>query len=102
MWQSKALATIIKDLGIKAVCIIYRVDPWGKGLTEYLEMHLKQYGIQYKAIGYPPTASTYTSYVEALKSCVKSFASKYGYKHVAVEAITFDEIAYILRTAASS
>ncbi|NPA23150.1 MAG: amino acid ABC transporter substrate-binding protein [Crenarchaeota archaeon] len=99
MWQSKALATVIKDLGIKAVCIIYRVDPWGKGLTEYLEKHLKDYGIEYKAIGYPPTASTYTSYVAALDGCVKSFASKYGYDHVAVEAITFDEIAYILRTA---
>jgi len=101
MWQSKALATIIRDLGIKAVCIIYRVDPWGKGLTEYLEMHLKTYGIQYKAIGYPPTASTYTTYVAALDSCVRNFASKYGYDHVAVEAITFDEIAYILRTASS-
>jgi len=101
MWQSKALATIIKDLGIKAVCIIYRVDPWGKGLTEYLEKNLDKYGIKYVAIGYPPSASTFTSYVARLDSCIKSFVTKYGIAHVAVEAITFDEIAYILKTASS-
>ena len=99
MWQSKALATIIKDLGIKAVCIIYRGDTWGQGLEKYLTMNLEKYGIKYYAIEYPTTASTYASYVSKLASCVSRFASEYGYDHIAVEAITFDEIAYILSTA---
>ncbi len=99
MWQSKALATIIKDLGIKAVCIIYRGDTWGAGLTKYLEMNLKKLGIEYKDIQYSPQASSFASYVAKLDSCIKSFASKYGYDHVAVEAITFDEIAFILSVA---
>ncbi len=99
MWQSKALATIIKDLGAKAVCIIYRGDTWGQGLEKYLVENLKKYGIEYTAIEYPTTASTFASYVSQLASCVKKYASKYGYDHVVVEAITFDEIAYILTTA---
>ncbi len=99
MWQSKALATIIKDLGIKAVCIIYRGDTWGKGLATYLERNLEKYGIEYKDVQYPPTASAFASYVSKLDSCVRQFVAKYGYSHVAVEAITFDEIAFILMVA---
>ncbi len=101
-FQGRAIAGVLHSLGMKAVCIIYRQDTWGKGLAEAIKRYSSSYGIETKLIPYPPTATDFSGYLAALSDCVKSFANKYGKNRVGIVAVSFGELAIILQQAAES
>ena len=101
-FQGRALADILKDLGIKAVCIIYRQDTWGKGLADAVSKYAKERGIESKLIPYPPTATDFSAQLADLLDCVKSYSQKYGKDRVAILAVSFGELKIILQQAAES
>ncbi len=101
-FQGRAIAGVLHSLGIKAVCIIYREDTWGKGLAEAIKEYSSKYGIEAKLIPYPPTATDFSAQLASLSNCIKNYAGKYGKNRVGIVAVSFGELAIILQQAATS
>jgi branched-chain amino acid transport system substrate-binding protein len=101
--QGKALARLEFQLGIQAVAVLHRNDPYGNGLAQSFED-------DFKALGgtvlvdqqYDTTATDYSTQLSAVKSAVDPAVSSKGAAHVAVQLITFDEGGVVLQQAQSS
>ncbi|MEM4970650.1 MAG: ABC transporter substrate-binding protein [Sulfolobales archaeon] len=98
LFQAKALARLVMDYGVKYTAIIYRNDPWGKGLADSFSSRFTALGgsIVGSPIPYDPTTSYFSSYVATLASIVRDAVTRYGAKNVAVVTMSFDEIVAIL------
>ncbi len=92
--QSKAIASELRDAGIKGVVITYIGNAWGKGLYEAIKPQLADMGIEVaKVVEYPEqTPADFSPYISSLEDGVKSLADKYGYDKVAVVAFSYEEV----------
>ena len=91
--QTDAIASELRDAGIKGVVITYIGNAWGKGLYETIKPKLEKLGIEVgKVVEYPDqTPADFTPYIESLAEGVKELADKYGYDKVAVVAFSYEE-----------
>ena len=92
--QTDAIASELKDVGIKAVVIIYRDNAWGRGLYECIKPKLEKEGIEIgKVIPYPDQIPTdWSPYVTNAENAVNDLLKKYGANEVAVVAFSYEEI----------
>lgn len=92
--QSKAIASMLRDAGIKGVVITYIGNAWGRGLYEAIEPQLKEMGIEVaKVVEYPEqTPADFSPYIANLEDGVKQLADKYGYDKVGVVTFSYEEV----------
>ncbi len=99
-FQTKAIAKLASDLGIKAVVITYVGNAWGKGLEEYGRMEFEKIGIEVhpSSIEYPdnPKPTDFSPYIASLENAVNELAKKYDYNEIAVVAFSYEEVATIM------
>lgn len=97
-FQTKAIAKVAQDLGIKAVVITYIGNAWGKGLDEYGKAEFEKAGITVaQEVEYPdPPPSDFTPYIATLESKVNELLQTYKPEEIAVEAFSYEEVATIL------
>ena len=92
--QSKAIASELRDAGIKGVVITYIGNAWGRGLYEAIKPQLDEMGIEVaKVVEYPEqTPADFSPYISSLEDGIKSLADKYGYDKVAVVTFSYEEL----------
>ncbi len=91
--QTDAIASELKDVGIKAVVIVYRDNAWGRGLYETIKPKLEKEGIEIKVIPYPDQIPTdWAPYITNVENALNDFLKKYDRSKVAVVAFSYEEI----------
>ncbi|WP_048092828.1 ABC transporter substrate-binding protein [Geoglobus acetivorans] len=92
--QSKAIASELRDAGVKGVVITYIGNAWGKGLYEEIKPQLEELGIEVaKVVEYPDQVpADFSPYITSLEEGVKALADKYGYDKVAVVTFSYEEV----------
>ena len=78
-FQTKAIAKELDGLGIKAICIAYVGNAWGKGLNDNILPELETYNIKVKdTIEYPdPAPADFTPYIATLETAVNELSLTY-------------------------
>jgi branched-chain amino acid transport system substrate-binding protein len=99
--QGPAMATGIWSQGIKYIVPMYMVNTYGVGLAESTENAFVALGGQVDPtnISYDPTATEFSTQAALLNTEVTKAISTYGADHVAVYAVTYEEIAGIMDAA---
>jgi len=98
-FQTKAIAKLAKDLGIKAVVITYIGNAWGKGLNEYGRLEFEKMNITVieDSIEYPdPPPADFSAYIATLESKVNELLKTYNLDEIAVVAFSYEEVATML------
>lgn len=92
--QSKAIASVLRDSGVKGVVIAYIGNAWGKGLYEAISPQLQELGIEVaKVVEYPDQVpADFSPYISSLEEGVKALADKYGYDKVGVVTFAYEEV----------
>ena len=92
-FQTKAIAKELSDLGIKAVCIAYLGNAWGKGLRDSIIPELEKYGIEVaEPIEYPdPPPADFSPYIATLEGELSELFKKYSPEEVAVVTFSYEE-----------
>jgi len=92
-FQTKAIAKELSDLGIKAVCIAYLGNAWGKGLQDSIIPELEKYGIEVaESIEYPyPPPADFSPYIATLEGELSELFKKYSPEEVAVVTFSYEE-----------
>ena len=90
--QTDAIASELKDVGIKAVVITYIGNAWGRGLYECIEPKIE--GIEIgEVVEYPdPPPADFTPYIATLESAVSDLLKKYKPEEVAVITFSYEEV----------
>lgn len=91
--QSKVIAKIAEDFGIKAAVMIVRADTWGQGLRKSIASLFDQAGIEYKYYEYNPESPNFAAIAASAAQDVQAYIDKYGADKVAVVLIAFKEAA---------
>jgi branched-chain amino acid transport system substrate-binding protein len=100
LWQSRALARLMYDLGIRYVIHVWRDDPWGNGLQKGVADNFKSLGGSVdEGIKYSTKEKTFVTQVAALKDKVEAALAKYPKSQVAVHLIAFEEAAVLMKEA---
>ena len=92
--QGEAIASLVADMDITDVVILYRDDAWGKGLSEETKKNLQKYNVNIiDYIGYPsnPSPTDWSPYIAKLEECVKKAVDSKGKDKVGVIFIGFEE-----------
>ncbi len=98
-FQTRAIAKLASDLGIKAVVITYIGNAWGKGLEEFGRKEFEKVGIEvYKeSIEYPdPAPADFSPYIASLESAVNELMKEYKPEEIAVVTFSYEEVATML------
>ena len=97
-FQTKAIAKLAKELGVKAVVITYLGNAWGKGLEEYGKAEFKKLGIEVKtSVEYPdPPPADFTPYIATIEDAVNDLLKTYKPDEVAVVTFSYEEVATML------
>jgi len=97
-FQTKAIAKLAQEKGIKAVVIAYIGNAWGKGLEEFGRKELESKGIEVKSsVEYPdPPPADFTPYIATLEKEVNALLKNYTKQEVAVIAFSYEEVATML------
>lgn len=97
-FQTKAIAKLAQDLGIKAVVITYVGNAWGQGLDEYGKAEFEKVGITVATdVEYPdPPPADFTPYIATLENTVNDLLKTYKAEEIAVVAFSYEEVATIL------
>jgi branched-chain amino acid transport system substrate-binding protein len=99
-FQTKAIAKIASDLGIKAVIITYVGNAWGKGLEEFGRMEFENAGIEVyrSSVEYPdnPKPTDFSPYLASIENAVSELLGKYKPNEIAVVAFSYEEVATML------
>ncbi len=92
--QTDAIASELKDVGIKAVIITYIGNAWGKGLYETIKPKLENAGIEIKdAIEYPdPPPADFTPYIATMESDLNDLLKTYSTEEVAIVTFSYEEV----------
>ncbi|CAD7768490.1 Periplasmic binding protein [Candidatus Methanoperedenaceae archaeon GB50] len=100
-FQTRAIARELDELGIKAVCIVYIGNAWGKGLNDHILPELERYGIKVeKSIDYPdPPPADFTPYIATLEGAVDGLSRTYAMDEIAVVAFSYEEVFTMLSQA---
>lgn len=101
--QTDAIASELKDVGIKAVVITYIGNAWGRGLYETIKPKLESAGIEIRdAIEYPdPPPADFTPYVTTMENDLNDLLKKYDPSEVAVVTFSYEEIYTLIAQAKS-
>ena len=94
--QGPAIASMIEDVGVDQLIILYRDDDWGRGLKDAVSDAFG--GTVYATIPYTEKPD-YSLEVSTLNDQVSAAISAYGAEKVGVLAISFGEIATIVQSA---
>jgi branched-chain amino acid transport system substrate-binding protein len=97
-FQTKAIAKVAHELGVKAVVITYAGNAWGKGLEEFGKAEFEKQGIEVKnSVEYPdPSPADFTPYIATLEGNVNELKKKYSQDEIAIVAFSYEEIATML------
>ncbi|MDJ0270194.1 MAG: ABC transporter substrate-binding protein [Aigarchaeota archaeon] len=94
--QSKAIARVVENEGVKYVVPIWRGDAWGDGLKKASSEALKKLGIQVdEGIRYAPEEvekKGFGAEVDLLAQKVSSAINQYGADKVGVMVVAFGEV----------
>ncbi len=96
-FQTKAIADELKDVGIKAVVILYVGNAWGKGLYECIKPRLENYSIEIKdVIPYDQNTADFTPYIQKMTNDVNDLLKKYKPGEIGIIAFSYEEVANLL------
>ncbi len=96
-FQTKAIADELKDVGIKAVVILYVGNAWGKGLYECIKPRLENYSIEIKdVIPYDQNTADFTPYIQKMTNDVNDLLKKYKPSEIGIVAFSYEEVANLL------
>ncbi len=96
-FQTKAIADELKDVGIKAVVILYVGNAWGKGLYECIKPRLEKYGIEIKdVIPYDQNTADFTPYIQKMTNDVNDLMKKFKPNEIGIVAFSYEEVANLL------
>lgn len=97
-FQTKAIAKLAREQGIKAVVITHIGNAWGKGLEEFGREEFRKQGIEVKSsVEYsdPPPAD-FTPYIATLEGTVNVLLKNYTKDRIAVVTFSYEEVATML------
>lgn len=100
--QGPAMARGLIDSGITYIICIWRGDTYGDGLVNATKVRFQQLGGGFSSaqdIRYNQDAREFSTEVATLANYVQSAVNQYGAAHVAVYAVTFEEITAIMNSA---
>lgn len=90
--QAPAIAEMLWSWGIEAIIVIQRGDTWGDGLYDALESEFPgRGGVILERIRYPPEATDFSSNLTTAEAAAWDAVGTYGYEHVGVLIISWDE-----------
>lgn len=97
-FQTKAIAKLAADRGVKALVITHIGNAWGKGLEEFGKAEFQKLGIDVRSsVEYPdPPPADFTPYIATLEKTVQDMLKTYGKDEVAVVAFSYEEVATML------
>jgi branched-chain amino acid transport system substrate-binding protein len=97
-FQTKSIAKLAHELGIKAVVITHIGNAWGKGLGEFGNAEFQKQGIEVKnSVEYPdPPPADFTPYIATIEENVNSLTKNYTKDQIAVVAFSYEEVATML------
>jgi branched-chain amino acid transport system substrate-binding protein len=97
-FQTKAIAKVARELGVKAVVITYTGNAWGKGLEEFGKAAFEKQGIEVKnSVEYPdPSPADFAPYIATLEGNVNELKKKYSQDEIAIVAFSYEEVATML------
>ena len=104
-YQGQADATMFASQGVKGLIIVYRDDTYGGGLFNYTSADFSSAGgsgVTVDAIPYSATATSFTNILPTINSDYNTLVAKYGANAVAIDAISFEELGYLLSEAQSA
>ena len=99
--QAKALATLLKDDGIRAAVIIYRDDVYGQELRAALDAETGNHIVK-GAFSYTPGTSDFADIIREASGAAQDATNVHGAERVAVVAISFSEVTDLVASAMSS
>lgn len=104
VYQGKADATLMYSQGVRGAIIVYRDDTYGYGLYNYTSADFSAINASdtVDAVPYSSTATSFTGILPTINTDFTTLAAKYGASHVAIDAISFEEIGYMLKEAQTS
>jgi len=103
-YQGQADATEMYGQGVRGLIIVYRDDTYGDGLYNYTSLDFGNAGgsgVTIDAIPYSSTATSFTNILPTISSDYNALVAKYGANAVAIDAISFEEIGYLLQEAST-
>jgi len=101
-YQGAADARIMYSQGVRGVIIAYRDDTYGYGLYNYTSARFQTIGgsgVTVDAVPYSTSLSgtqAFSSIAGTINQDYQTLVSQYGADHVAVDAISFEEVGYLL------
>lgn len=97
-FQTKAIAKLAQDKGIKAVVITYVGNAWGKGLEEFGRKEFENLGIEVKSsVEYPdPPPADFTPYIATIENDVNALLKNYTKQEVAIVSFSYEEVSTML------
>ncbi len=102
VFQGQADATMMLSQGVKGVIIVYRDDSYGDGLYNYTSADFNSGGgssVTVDAIPYSTSlagSAAFSGIAGQINTDYSNLVAKYGADSVAVDAISFEEIGYLL------
>ena len=90
--QAPAIAEMLLSQGIQTIIVIQRGDVWGDGLFDALrDEYESKGGAVYDRIRYPEGETDFTSYMTDAENAAVGAVYQYGFEHVGVLLLSFDE-----------
>ncbi len=104
-YQGAADAAMLYQQGVRGLIIVYRDDTYGDGLYNYTNADFGTTGgsgVTIDSIPYSSTATSFNNILPTINTDYQALVAKYGANAVAIDAISFEEIGYLLTEAQSS
>jgi len=105
VFQGAALSGELLSQGVKGVIITYIDDTYGSGLYNYTNADFSAAGGTVDAVPYSPTLAgvqAFNGVASTINSDYSALTAKYGAGSVAILAISFEELGYLLKAAQAS
>jgi len=108
VYQGAALSAELIGQGVKGVIITYIDDTYGSGLYNYTSADFSTAGgsgVTVDSVPYSPTLAgvqAFNGVASTINSDYSSLTAKYGASAVAILAISFEELGYLLKAAQAS
>jgi len=95
-----ALARLLYDLGFRHVAILQRKDPCDISIAHMFKEKFEELGGEILVyVEYEPGTTEFTSELQSLENAVASAISQYGADKVAVQTLTWEDLAMVLAQA---
>ncbi|MFW5935740.1 MAG: ABC transporter substrate-binding protein [Candidatus Hadarchaeota archaeon] len=103
-FQTRAIAEVAKDQGVKAVVITHIGNDWGKGLDEFGTQRFEDAGIEVAGhVEYPdPPPADFTPYVSTIEDGVNELMDEYDASEIAVVTFSYEEVSAMLSQTSSN